>query len=79
MTELCDLPAVEARRLIGRKKLSPVELLESNLARIAATNSAVNSIVAMDEADARAAAKEAEQAVMRGDDLGLLHGLPIGV
>ena len=79
MTEPCDLSAVEARRLIGRKKLSPVELLESNLARIAATNSAVNSIVAMDEADARAAAKEAEQAVMRGDDLGLLHGLPIGV
>ena len=33
----------------------------------------------MDEADARAAAKEAEQAVMRGEDLGLLHGLPIGV
>lgn len=79
MTEPCDLSAVEARRLIGRKKLSPVELLESNLARIAATNRAVNSIVTIDEADARAAAKEAEHAVMRGDDLGVLHGLPIGV
>ena len=27
MTEACDLPAIEARRLIGAKKLSPVELL----------------------------------------------------
>ena len=33
-TEPCDLPAVEARRLIGRKALSPVELLESCLRRV---------------------------------------------
>ena len=31
MTEPCDLTATEARRLIGRKKLSPVTLLESCL------------------------------------------------
>ena len=29
MTEPCDLSAVEARRLIGAKRLSPVELTES--------------------------------------------------
>ena len=32
MTEPCDLTAIEARRLIGRKALSPVELLESCIA-----------------------------------------------
>ena len=79
MTEPCDLSAVEARRLIGRKTLSPVELLESCLQRIAATNEAVNAIVAMDEAAAREAARRAEAQVMSGDDLGLLHGLPIAV
>ena len=42
MTEPCDLSAVEARRLIGERKLSPVELLESCIARIEKTNAAVN-------------------------------------
>ena len=79
MTEPCDLSAVEARRLIGNKKLSPVELLESCLKRIEAVNPALNAIVAMDEKGAREAAKTAEQMVMSGDSLGLLHGLPIGI
>lgn len=79
MTEACDLSAAEARRLIGCKKLSPVELLESCLRRIAATNPALNAIVAMDEGRARREAEAAESAVMRGDDLGLLHGLPLGI
>jgi Asp-tRNA(Asn)/Glu-tRNA(Gln) amidotransferase A subunit family amidase len=75
----CDLSAVEARRLIGVKQLSPVELLESCLQRADATNGALNSIVARDDKAARAAAKAAERAVLRGDDLGLLHGLPTGI
>ncbi len=79
MTEPCHLSAIEARRLIGSKKLSPVELLDSCLKRIAKTNKAINAIVALDEKRARRVAKEQEKAVMRGDDLGLLHGLPIGV
>jgi Asp-tRNA(Asn)/Glu-tRNA(Gln) amidotransferase A subunit family amidase len=79
MTEPCDLSAVEARRLIGNKKLSPVELLESCLKRIEKVNPTLNAIVAMDEKAAKDAAKAAEEAVMRGDDLGLLHGLPIGI
>ncbi len=79
MTEPCDLSALEARRLIGRKALSPVELMESCLKRIGAVNHAVNAMVAMDEAAARAGAKAAEAAVMQGGELGLLHGLPVGI
>ncbi len=79
MTEPCDLPAVTARRLIGAKRLSPVELLDSCLKRIEATNKAVNAMVAIDEKAAKKAAKQAENQVMRGDELGLLHGLPLGV
>ena len=33
-TDPCEFSAVEARRLIGRKALSPVELLESCLRRV---------------------------------------------
>jgi amidase len=79
MTEPCDLPAVTARRLIGAKRLSPVELLDSCLARVAATNKTVNAFVAIDEKAAKKAAKQAENQVMRGDELGILHGLPLGV
>ncbi len=79
MTEPCDLSAVEARRLIGARKLSPVELLESCIGRIEKTNEAVNSVVAMDCDAARKRAREIEQAIGRGEDPGLLAGLPIGV
>ena len=77
MSDPCDLTAVDARRLIGSKRLSPVELLDSCIARIEAIDPAVNAIPARDFDRARRAAGEAEAAVMRGDALPPLHGLPI--
>ena len=79
MSEACDLPATEARALIGAKKLSPVELTESCIARIKAVDHAVNAMVARDFARAQACAREAEAAVMRGEALGALHGLPVAI
>ena len=79
MTEPCDLPATEARALIGRRKLSASELLESCIARIEAVDHAVNAMVARDYDRARIAAKQADAAVARGDKLSSLHGLPFGV
>ncbi len=79
MTEPCDLSAVESRRLIGEKKLSPVELLASCLARIDRMNPAINAMVARCDDRARTEARAAEAAVMRGDKLGALHGLPVGI
>ena len=54
-------------------------MLESSLKRIEAVNHAVNAVVAMDIPAARNAARAAEAAVMRGEALGALHGLPVGV
>jgi amidase len=80
MTEPCDLPAVDARRLIGQKKLAPSELMESCIARIETVDHAVNAMVARDFDHARTAAKAADAVVARGeDDLPPLHGLPIGI
>jgi amidase len=79
VTELCDLGAVELRQLIGRKSISPVELLESCLKRIEAVNPALNAITATCIERARSEAKAAEKAVLAGDALGALHGLPIGI
>jgi len=79
MAELCDLEAVELRRLIGAGEVSPVDLVESCIARIEAADPAVNAITAKAYDRARAEARAAEAAVRRGDALGPLHGLPIGV
>ncbi|MBU8538380.1 amidase [Falsiroseomonas tokyonensis] len=76
---LCDLPAVELRRLIGTRRISPVELLADCLARIAAVNPVLNAVVALDVEGATQAARAAEASVMRGERLGPLHGLPIGI
>ncbi|MBL4720859.1 MAG: amidase [Alphaproteobacteria bacterium] len=79
MNEPCDLSAVEARRLIGRKRLSPIELLESCIARIEMVNPTINAVVATCYDRARDEARVATDALLRGDDLPPLHGLPIGV
>jgi amidase len=78
-TALCDLTATEQRRLIGRKAISPVDLFDAHLARIERVNHAVNALVTIDEAAARASARAAEAALMRGESLPLLHGLPVGI
>ncbi|MBR0858674.1 amidase [Bradyrhizobium liaoningense] len=79
MTEPCDLSAVAARALIGQRKLSPVELTDSCIRRIEAIDPAVNAMVARSFEAARNTAREREAAVMRGDALGAVHGLPLGV
>ena len=79
MADPCDLTAVEARRLIGHRRLAPTELLESCIARIEAVDPAVNAMVARDFERARRAAQAADASVARGDDLPPLHGLPIGI
>jgi len=79
MSALCDRQATELRRLIAEKEISPVELLASCRERIEQVNGRVNAVVATCYERAEAEAKEAEAAVLRGDDLGLLHGLPIGI
>ena len=79
MTEPCDLTALEARTMIGRKQLSPVELLESCIARIDAVDHAVNAMVARDYETALGAARRAEAALVSGQDLPALHGLPVGI
>ncbi len=79
MGEACDLGAVEARRLMGEKRLSPVELLESCIRRVEAVDGAVNAMVARCFDRAREEARAAEAGIMAGDALGPLHGLPMGV
>ncbi|PLY61199.1 amidase [Herbaspirillum sp. BH-1] len=76
---IVEKSAVELRRLIGSRQLSPVELLEACIARIETINPHINAVTATCFERARVEARAAEQAVMAGLPLGLLHGLPIGI
>src|SRR5688572_5847727 len=78
-SEIAFLPAVEAAARIRRRELSPVEVIDAALAQYEALNPVVNAVVTPAYEQARALAQAAEQAVMRGDALGPLHGLPIGL
>ena len=76
--QLCDFSAVDARHMIGTKEISPIDLIDSSIARIEAINGAVNAVVSTDFDRARTEAKKAEDDIMSGADIGPLHGLPIG-
>ncbi|MGC2856346.1 amidase [Novispirillum sp. DQ9] len=79
MTDITDLSARALRALIGRRAVSPVEVAESALARVAAVNPALNAIVTLDPDRLRREARAAEAAVMAGRPLGPLHGIPVVV
>ena len=76
---LPERSAVELAALIARREVSPRELMDACIARIEALNPGLNAICATDFERARAAAREAEAALIRGQALGPLHGLPLGV
>lgn len=74
--ELAYVAAHELAGRIRRRDLSPVEVVEAFIHRIEARNSSLNALVYLDFDSARARAKEAERAVMAGEVLGPLHGVP---
>jgi aspartyl-tRNA(Asn)/glutamyl-tRNA(Gln) amidotransferase subunit A len=61
------------------KKVSPVEVIEALLARIEQLNPTLNAFCLVAADEARQAAQAAEQAVMRGEALGPLHGVPVSI
>jgi len=76
---LVGKPARELARLIAARAVSPVDVLDAYLAAIEAINPKLNAIITLAAEQAREAAKRAEAAVMKGEPLGALHGIPIGV
>ena len=70
--------ATKLAELVRTKQVSPVEVVQAHLERIAAVNPKINAIVALAD-DALKAAKAAEAAVLSGEELGPLHGVPFTV
>ena len=79
MEDVAFTPAAELAALIARRAVSPVEVVDAVLDRIERAQPALNAFITVCAEEARAAAKAAEAAVMRGDALGPLHGVPFAV
>jgi Asp-tRNA(Asn)/Glu-tRNA(Gln) amidotransferase A subunit family amidase len=82
LDDIVYAPLVEMAKNVREKKVSPVELAEAHLARIARLNPKLNAFVTIDAERARARAKSAEAAVSRSSksvSLGALHGVPISI
>src|SRR3954447_19914899 len=73
------LTIAKAARLIEKRELSPVELCENRLARIAMFDDRLHSFIRVLSDSARAEAKAAESEIVAGRYRGPLHGIPIGL
>ena len=79
MTEPYELTLSETAKLIHDRELSPVELMESLLARNSALNHQLNVWVTLDEQAMITSAQESAEALVTEGPKGLLHGIPFGV
>ena len=77
--ELAYQPLYRLRELIAAKELSPVELVEATLERIDHYNSRLGAFITVTHDLALEQAREAEAAVLAGEPLGLLHGIPVPI
>jgi amidase len=77
--DIATATAAELTRAIRDRQLSSRELLDDLLARADLVNPALNAIVAWDVERARVAASAADDAIVRGELTGPLHGLPMTV
>jgi len=78
-TDLCYMPASDLAAAVRMKQVSPVEVVNAILSRIEQVNPRLNAFCLVTADAARQAAQAAEQAVMRGEALGPLHGVPVSI
>jgi aspartyl-tRNA(Asn)/glutamyl-tRNA(Gln) amidotransferase subunit A len=74
-----EMTATELARRIALRQVSPVDVTRRALEKAEATQSSLNCFAALIPEAALAAARRAEQAVMSGEPLGPLHGVPFSV
>ncbi len=76
--DIARLSASELRRRIGQRELSPVEVVEACLEQVERYNGTINAVVTLNE-QALDEAWNLEQQAARGEAMGVLHGLPVGI
>ena len=79
MEKIGYMPINKLRNMISSKEISPVEIMNETFERINSLNSRFGAYITLDQEGSLKKAKEAEEAVMKGKDLGPLHGIPIPI
>ena len=78
MTELTQLSVTKLAALIRARSVSPIEVVEAHLRRVEQLNPELNAVVSL-APDALDRAREAEAAIMRSEQTGPLHGIPLTI
>jgi amidase len=76
-SELCEMTAVDLAARLARREVSAREVMTAHLAQIERLNPRVNAIVTLVAEQAMAAAAKADDAAVRREPIGPLHGLPV--
>ena len=79
MTQLYEWSAKKITTAIRQKEVSAVEVTKAALARLQAVNPAINAVIDEMPEQALAAAEAIDQALARGDEAGILAGVPVTV
>ncbi|MFB2892370.1 amidase [Aerosakkonemataceae cyanobacterium BLCC-F50] len=79
MNDLISLSATQLAQKIRERSVSSVEVLDAYLEQISKYNSQLNAICTLDAERARQRAKAADEALAKGENWGVLHGLPITI
>src|SRR5262245_42504109 len=76
MTDIIFSTATALASAIREKQVSATEVLETHLEQIAAHNASLNAVITLHAEQARKRARQADQALARGELWGSLHGVP---
>jgi len=79
MAEPTFLSAISLAEKVRAKKLSSVEVVESYLRRIDQLHGKLNAFVEVNSEGALRRARMADEAMSRGEPLGVLHGIPLSI
>ncbi|TVQ08491.1 MAG: amidase [Leptolyngbya sp. DLM2.Bin27] len=79
MSEPVFATASQLAQMIRNRQVSAVEVLDAHLAQIAKHNSKLNAVCTLNEDKARNQAKQSDEALLRGENWGALHGVPITI
>jgi amidase len=77
--DLVFLPAHMLAQRVRDRTLSATELCDAYLAQIAEHNAQLNAICTLDADNARIRAKQADEALSKGENWGVLHGVPVTI
>lgn len=77
--DITKLTAMEIREKVINKELSSKEVVKAHLDRIKEVEEDLNAFITITEEEALKAAERLDEKISRGEELGILAGIPIGI